>query len=281
MTNKLQLTVGTFNQRDLKGRKNFVTEWMRSLKDYRSFGYQFVELDLKLLQYLTFSEIMAILKKYRLQVSAIKFSEDLSETANLSALEKELTTCLVQLGHTQEGFPVIFDSSQQKRIAKKLWPQFVKNVQKVASYLSLFGAQLMVLPGERGCLQTTAEVQRLLAEVAPVKLQIALDTGYCAFAEEDPLEACIQWHGQLGQVYFNDIAEEVLEKIDCRRSYKYFQKQLGTGVIDYGVLMDQLVEDTAFKGNICITPTTPLESSKAHKKELNDLAHFVKDFCCI
>ena len=61
--------------------------------------------------------------------------------------------------------------------------------------------------------QTTAEIERLMAETDPRKVSLLFDSGHLVFSGEDPLAVFTAHQDRIKHIHFKDIREDVAKKV--------------------------------------------------------------------
>lgn len=105
--------------------------------------------------------------------------------------------------------------------------------------------------------QTTKEIDQLMAETDPNKVSLLYDTGHLVFSGEDPLEVFNRNVDRIKHIHFKDIRKEVAE--DVKHKKESFLTAVrkgaftvpGDGVIDFKPIMERIVE-SGYKGWIVV-----------------------------
>lgn len=105
--------------------------------------------------------------------------------------------------------------------------------------------------------QTTEEIDRLMAETDPKKVSLLYDTGHLLFSGEDPLEVLEKHSDRIKHYHFKDIRPHVVE--DVRENKESFLQAVrkgaftvpGDGNFDYRPVMEH-IKNTNYSGWIVV-----------------------------
>lgn len=96
--------------------------------------------------------------------------------------------------------------------------------------------------------QTTEEIDRLMASTDPDKVFLLFDTGHLVFSGEDPNEIFDRYQSRIKHIHFKDIRENIAKKIEKNGdSFLTAVKEgaftvPGDGMIDFTSLIDAIYE---------------------------------------
>lgn len=101
--------------------------------------------------------------------------------------------------------------------------------------------------------QTTAEIDRLMAATDPAKVKLLLDVGHLLFSGEDPAAIVAKYADRIGHVHLKDVRPAIVEK--ARREKLSFLDAIlagvftipGDGETDYGPLLQPVI-DAGYSG---------------------------------
>lgn len=96
--------------------------------------------------------------------------------------------------------------------------------------------------------QTTAEIDRLMAATDPAKVKLLLDVGHLLFSGEDPAAIVAKYADRIGHVHLKDVRPAIVEK--ARREKLSFLDAIlagvftipGDGETDYGPLLRPVLD---------------------------------------
>lgn len=96
--------------------------------------------------------------------------------------------------------------------------------------------------------QTTAEIDRLMAATDPAKVKLLLDVGHLLFSGEDPAAIVAKYADRIGHVHLKDVRPAIVEKAK-REKLSFLDSILagvftipGDGETDYGTLLQPVLE---------------------------------------
>lgn len=96
--------------------------------------------------------------------------------------------------------------------------------------------------------QTTAEIDRLMAATDPAKVKLLLDVGHLLFSGEDPAAIVAKYADRIGHVHLKDVRPAIVEKAK-REKLSFLDSILagvftipGDGETDYGPLLQPVLE---------------------------------------
>ena len=139
------------------------------------------------------------------------------------------------------------------------------------------------------CVETPAEVARLMEMTDPELVGLCFDTGHYLYGGGDPLEAAKQYAGRIRYVHLKDVWAEKLEKV--RRERIHMRQawemdvfaELGRGCIDFPAFVDilraqdyqgwMIVEQDVVRRPDRDRAWSPLESAKQSRAYLRDVLH--------
>lgn len=130
--------------------------------------------------------------------------------------------------------------------------------------------------------QTTAEIDRLMANTCPEKVSLLFDTGHLVFSGENPIEIYHKYQTRIKHVHFKDIRELVAEEV--KQNQDSFLNAVkkgvftvpGDGMINFAPIMKVIVE-SGYKGWIVVeaeqdpAKANPFEYALKAKKYINQL----------
>lgn len=105
--------------------------------------------------------------------------------------------------------------------------------------------------------QTTAEIDRLMAETNPEKVSLLFDTGHLVFSGENPLAIYKNHQSRIKHIHFKDIREEVAKQVvETKVSFLDAVKLgvftvPGDGMIDFKPVVS-LINDSGYKGWVVV-----------------------------
>ncbi|GGG09354.1 myo-inosose-2 dehydratase [Paenibacillus aceti] len=105
--------------------------------------------------------------------------------------------------------------------------------------------------------QTTAEIDRLMANTDPDKVSLLFDTGHLVFSGEDPLVIFKKYQDRIFHIHFKDIREDMLrqvkeEKLSFLQSVKNGVFTVpGDGMIDFRPIWE-LIDASGYEGWIVV-----------------------------
>ncbi|MEE8869375.1 MAG: myo-inosose-2 dehydratase [Acidipropionibacterium acidipropionici] len=101
--------------------------------------------------------------------------------------------------------------------------------------------------------QTTAEIDRLMAATDPAKVKLLLDVGHLLFSGEDPAAIVAKYADRIGHVHLKDVRPAIVEKAK-REKLSFLDSILagvftipGDGETDYGPLLQPVI-DAGYSG---------------------------------
>lgn len=105
--------------------------------------------------------------------------------------------------------------------------------------------------------QTTAEIDRLMAETDPAKVKLLFDSGHLTFSGEDPVAVFNKYADRIKHVHLKDIREARME--DVRANHKSFLTGVkegvftvpGDGMVDFSPIWEA-IEASGYEGWIMV-----------------------------
>jgi inosose dehydratase len=130
--------------------------------------------------------------------------------------------------------------------------------------------------------QTTAEIERLMANTSPDKVSLLFDTGHLVFSGENPLAIFNKYQSRIKHIHFKDIRDEMATEVkEQNDSFLTGVKKgvftvPGDGMIDFHPIMDAIVE-SGYEGWIVVeaeqdpAKANPFEYALKAKKYIDEL----------
>ena len=97
-------------------------------------------------------------------------------------------------------------------------------------------------------IQTTAEIDRLMADTDPAKVKLLFDAGHLVFSGENPLDIYKRYQDRIKHIHFKDVRPDVLQKVkEEKLSFLQAVKEgvytvPGDGMIDFQPIMDEILK---------------------------------------
>ena len=105
--------------------------------------------------------------------------------------------------------------------------------------------------------QTTEEIDRLMENTDPDRVNLLFDTGHLVFSGEDPLEIYDKYKNRIKHIHFKDVRKEVAKEVkENNDSFLVAVKKgvftvPGDGMIDFKPIMDAIL-DYGYEGWIVV-----------------------------
>lgn len=131
--------------------------------------------------------------------------------------------------------------------------------------------------------QTTAEIDKLMAETDPDKVSLLFDTGHLVFSGEDPMEVYRKHQNRIKHIHFKDIREDVAKEVkEDKNSFLTAVKKgtftvPGDGMIDFSPIMT-VIRETNYTGWIVVeaeqdpAKANPLEYALKARKYIKEIS---------
>lgn len=236
--------------------------WRQQLTQYHQLGYSLIELDVEIFQQIAPEDLAQELRKNQLRISAI-------QVADVFTTEKNMIDTLAQLYRVLPRFSpelvqdlviIIKETGRVEELSIDLqagyWHNLLKNLQFFTHFMAdVFSIETLIQPGRAGLMAEEQFVSQLLQSTK--YLGLWLDTGFSAFCQRDPLQVLQSWPQQIRYLHLTDVNEAVFseQSVDLSQCTSF----VGEGVIDFGILYDQLQEVPGVVTQVCVQPLLPTD----------------------
>lgn len=167
-------------------------------------------------------------------------------------------------------------------LADEEWKVVAENVRRVAAVCRNLGLRCVFHHHAGTYIETPAEVERLLTEVAAADLGLCLDTGHYVYGGGDPVEALRRFGRRVEYLHLKDVRPAVLEQARADRVgflegvRRGVFCELGGGAVNFAAVRDELqrlgydgwavVEQDVDLNDPACPP--PLESARKSRRHL-------------
>ena len=100
-----------------------------------------------------------------------------------------------------------------ERLGTSGWRRLLETTERVAEAAAAAGVTTAFHPHAGTDLETSDEVERLLADTDPALVTLCLDTGHCLYGGIDPVELLVEHGDRVTHVHFKDVDPAVLEAV--------------------------------------------------------------------
>jgi inosose dehydratase len=127
------------------------------------------------------------------------------------------------------------------------WKRFVQNANDVARLArDEHGLTTVYHPHVGACVESPAEVDRLLSDTNPDLVYLCLDTAHSMYGGDDPVDLARRWGSRVKYLHLKECSKPILEEVR-KREGDYFAgvkagvfPELGQGSVDFPALLDVL-----------------------------------------
>ncbi|MBP1041205.1 myo-inosose-2 dehydratase [Vagococcus sp. BWB3-3] len=115
-------------------------------------------------------------------------------------------------GHSIQGqdLPVF---TKKPVFTEEEWQRLTEGLEKLGDLAAEKGMAIVYHHHMGTGVQTTAEIDRLMAETHPDKVSLLFDTGHLVFSGEDPLAIYQAHQKRIKHIHFKDIREDVAKEV--------------------------------------------------------------------
>lgn len=240
------------------------SQWKQQLKNYRQLGYRLIELDFELFKHLDPEELSQELQQNQLRISAIQVAEKVAIEEHLRETITQFYRLLIRYpGDLVQDMMVIV---QEEIVIEELfvdwqagyWHNLLKNLQFFTDFMQqVFSMETLIQPGWVGVIAENSFVSQF--SQATNRLGLWLDTGYLSYGKKDPLKVLKQGQRYLRYLRLTDVTDVVFK--DEPGPFAACRSFVGEGVIDFGVLFDQLLKAPETASKVCVQPLLPSDST--------------------
>ena len=116
----------------------------------------------------------------------------------------------------------------KKKLNDDEWEVLTKGLDHLGKIATDYGMHMVYHHHMTTTVQTTEEIDRMLAMTNPKYVNIIYDTGHLTFSGEDPIEILKKHHDRVKHVHLKNVRKSAMEK--CYREEKSFLRSIPEGV---------------------------------------------------
>ncbi|MCA9766346.1 MAG: myo-inosose-2 dehydratase [Carnobacterium sp.] len=163
------------------------------------------------------------------------------------------------------------------------WKKLVSGLEKLGELAKEKGMTVVYHHHMGTGVQTTEEIDKLMAETDPEKVSLLFDTGHLVFSGENPIEIYEKHKDRIKHIHFKDIREEVAKTVKRDKSSFLEAVKMGTftvpgdGMIDFRPIMSAVTQ-SEYTGWIVVeaeqdpAKANPLEYALKARKYIKEIS---------
>lgn len=152
-------------------------------------------------------------------------------------------------GHSVQGQmeTPVFDKKPE--FSEEEWQKLTDGLEKLGELANEKDMSIVYHHHMGTGVQTTDEINRLMAETDPKKVSLLYDTGHLVFSGEDPIEVYQTHKDRIKHIHFKDIRKETMEEVKTNTfSFLKGVKEgvftvPGDGMIDFTPIWEEIEKD--------------------------------------
>ncbi|GAB3056598.1 myo-inosose-2 dehydratase [Salinicoccus sesuvii] len=164
------------------------------------------------------------------------------------------------------------------------WKRFITGLERLGDLANEKDMKIVYHHHMGTTVQTTTEIEQLMADTDPDKVSLLFDTGHLVCSGEDPMYILDKYFDRIGHVHFKDVRSDVKAQVTQNKdSFLSGVKQgiftvPGDGMIDFQPIMNYLVE-AGYEGWIVVeaeqdpSVCNAFEYATKAKKYIDGLGH--------
>ncbi|MEY8457732.1 myo-inosose-2 dehydratase [Lactococcus ileimucosae] len=107
---------------------------------------------------------------------------------------------------------------EKPTFSEEEWHLVTTGLEKLGSMAHERGMEIVFHHHMGTCVQTTAEIERLMDYTHPDKVSLLFDTGHLVFSGEDPLYIYNKYANRIKHIHFKDIREDRMNSVKLKHS---------------------------------------------------------------
>lgn len=146
---------------------------------------------------------------------------------------------VAEQGHSIQGITTAAVFDEKPVFTDEEWDKLATGLEKLGDLAHEKNMEIVYHHHMGTGVQTTEEIDRLMAMTDPTKVKLLFDTGHLVFSGEDPIAIYNRYQERIKHIHFKDIRQEVAEEVKLKKvSFLNAVKQgvftvPGDGMIDF------------------------------------------------
>jgi inosose dehydratase len=235
------------------------TPWTRFLDEIAEVGYEWTELGPYGYLPTELPRLRAELRRRGLRISGCAVIGRLEDPGAWRDLEREVLGAGELLAKLEASFLVLIDDFYTDIRSGKLvdvrslgpdaWKRLIETTHRVADLAKeKFGLRLTFHPHAQTHVETEAQIEKLLVDTDPARVNLCLDTGHHAYAGGDPVRFFKRHHARIPYLHLKSVDRDLQKKVQSEGMPFSKAVEIGVfcepsrGAVDCEALRDALRE---------------------------------------
>lgn len=160
---------------------------------------------------------------------------------------------VAEQGHSVQGLEDVPVFDGKPHFTDEEWDRLTSGLERLGELAAETGQKIVYHHHMGTGVQTTEEIDRLMANTDPAKVSLLLDTGHLVFSGEDPMDIATRYKDRIAHVHLKDIRGPQLEQ--AKEEHMSFLTAIkngvftipGDGIVDFGPVLKEFV-DSDYEG---------------------------------
>jgi inosose dehydratase len=124
---------------------------------------------------------------------------------------------VAEQGHSVQGMEDVPVFDGKPHFTDSEWDRLTSGLERLGELAAQTGQKIVYHHHMGTGVQTTAEIDRLMAGTDPEKVSLLLDTGHLVFSGEDPMDIATRYKDRIAHVHLKDIRGPQLDEAKEKR----------------------------------------------------------------